>query len=678
MVCLRPAVQLGSDKARQQAMRYLVVGAANTLIAYSLYAAGIAIGVPYELASLAALILGIIVSFVTQGRLVFATRLRGRFLLFVAAWAVLYFINITVIHVMHWAGLDLYLAGLAAVVPVTAIAFILQRGIVFADPRPQAQRIVLIGSLLLLAAARLDLVIRFEANWDEFLNLAMVHNYARGELREVLQTAFIHLFFWVPAVAVNEVDQVIAARLLVLVFAAITSLAIYKISRHFMDISAALFAVLSFNGFSFVMRSGNAVRTDPLAACCMMVAIWLAITRDFTAKRAVAIGAMVGLAGALTIKSFFYIPTIGAILLLHIWYGADRKRRTGFVALAGLTALASFLAIVALHGSTFPSTASASAFVARTSGATILSGDYSIVLKSISQALIDNLVFWVLLLTGIVCASGMLRSPQHRRDGLALLSLALTLASPLFYRDVYPYYYPFMLAPVAVVAGFGFACLADLRRGIYAWSAITLIVVAASATYWRSRLQDNSEQHRVLSMIHLIFPRPVPYIDHTSMVASYPKQGFFMSRWGVTDYRQANSPAMAGIIAREEPRFLLATRDLLDVESLDPLTSERRRYGLFAADVRALKANYIRYWGPLYLPGFRFEGETAKQVEIPGNYMLISATPVIVDGRTIRPGDVAPLTKGNHRINAKTPATFRWAAPPPPADQPPRQLFRGF
>jgi len=678
MGSLRPATYLGTPEAQQQLLRYLLVGAANTLFAYALYALGLLIGLPYELASLVALVLGIVVSFVTQGRLVFITRLQGRFLPFTAAWVALYLANITVIRVLHWGGLDLYLAGLAAAIPVTAISFMLQRRIVFANPPLPMQRVLLVGILLLLAAARLDLALRFEANWDEFLNLAMVHSYVRGELHEVLQTAFIHLFRWAPAVSGNEVDQVIAARLLVLLFAAITALALYGVARRFMDVTAALVSVLAFSGFSFVMRNGNAVRTDPLATCCLMVAIWLAMARGFGRRHALALGVLVGLAGALTIKSVFYVPTIAAILLLQAWYGPDRRRGIGLAALSGLSALASFIAVLGLHASTFPAMASASAFVARTSGATLLTGDYSIFLRSLSSALRGNLAFWVLLVTGLACAGSMLRDPHQRRDGLTLLSLTLVLATPLIYRDVYPYYYPFMLAPASVLVGFGFARLSGLRSGIYTYAAIALLFSAAAVTYLHSRQQDNTGQHRMLALVHQLFPKPVAYIDHTSMVSSYPKQGFFMSHWGVADYRHANIPIMADIIDRQEPRFLLVTRDLLDVEARDPQKSEDNRYGLLADDVRTLDANYVRYWGPLYLPGLRFHGETARHVPIPGRYILVSATPAIIDGRTIVPGAVVELTKGEHRLSSRTLASLRWAAPPPPAEQPPRQLFRSF
>src|SRR5687768_1700790 len=94
------------------------------------------------------------------------------------------------------------------------------------DTRNQVLRFLLLGMGLLLVFVRLHLAVRFEINWDEFLNLSMVYEHAAGSLQQILQTVFIYLFTWVSAVSSNEVDQVIAARFLVLAFAALTSLAI--------------------------------------------------------------------------------------------------------------------------------------------------------------------------------------------------------------------------------------------------------------------------------------------------------------------------------------------------------------------------------------------------------------------------------------------------------------------
>src|SRR5690606_33563033 len=129
-------------------------------------------------------------------------------------------------------------------------------------------------------------------------------------------------------------------------------------------------------------------------------------------------------------------------------------------------------------------------------------------------------------------------------------------------------------------------------------------------------------QHHMLALIHSLFPEPVPYIDHTSMVSSYPKQGIFMSRWGMTDYRRDGTPIMETIIAHKSPHFLLATRPLLDVEKIKPDRSEKSPYGLLAADIRSLQSNYLRYWGQLYLPGFRVVGDSAMMVHIAGRYRV--------------------------------------------------------
>jgi putative flippase GtrA len=662
--------------ARGQLLRFLVVGTGNTALSYAIYASGIAIGLTFQIASVMGLAIGIVVSFVTQGRLVFLSRLEGRFVPFAIIWAGLYFANITLIRALHWGGLDYYLAGLAAAVPVTVLSFVLQRQITFSEPRRPVLQSILIGLVLLLAFARLDLALRFEANWDEFLNLSMVHGYTGGQLHEVLQTVFVHLFTWVQNVAVNEVDQIVAARLLVLTFVALTSLAIYGIARHFMDVVAALVAVFVFNSFTFVMRNGGALRTDPLAVCASMVAIWLALARDFGLRQAFALGAMIGVAGALTIKAALYVPVIGAILLLRVWYARDRKRTFGLILLSGVTALASFLAIIGLHAITFPDHASPFAFVARTSGATLLGGDYSIFLVYFTASLSGNLAFWVLLGAGVVGAAALTRSPIRRHDGLILLCLGLMLLTPLIYRDTYPYYYGFMIAPGAVLAGLGYALVSDIRNGLYARLALAFLATSAVSTYVVSLRQDNAWQYRTLAIIHRLFPQPVPYIDHTSMVSSFPKQGIFMSGWGMSDYRHTGKAIMPAIIEGRQPRFVLVTRDLLDIDQIDPRASEAQPYGLLAEDVLALKANYLHYWGPLYLPGLLIAGDGNRRVRIAGRYRVNAA--VTIDGQGLEPGATVYLAAQQHRFHAPQPVTLRWDAPPPPAGKPPAQLFNGF
>jgi hypothetical protein len=258
------------------------------------------------------------------------------------------------------------------------------------------------------------------------------------------------------------------------------------------------------------------------------------------------------------------------------------------------------------------------------------------------------------------------------------VSLALLLFTPLVYRDVYAYYYPFMLAPASVLIGIGFERIAYYRKGLFAGFFLAFLAIGAAMTYGNSLSQGLAEQRSMLALIHSLFPRPVPYIDHTSMVSSYPKQGIFMSGWGMTDYRREGVPIMETIIATKSPRFVLATRWSLDVERLSPELSEASRYGLLAADVRVLQDNYLRYWGQLYLPGFRVKGTSEKMVSIAGRYRVKADRDVEIDGLTVAPGRMVTLTKGRHRFVTQTTATFRWDAPDPPTLDPPFELFYGF
>ena len=114
-----------------QAIRYIVVGSFNSACSFAAYAILTWVGLSVSLASLGALVLGICLSFVTLGRLVFLSTLRGRFHRFVLLWAFLYVVNLGLISLFMQFGFGPYIAGLLAAAPTVAAAFILQRVYVF-------------------------------------------------------------------------------------------------------------------------------------------------------------------------------------------------------------------------------------------------------------------------------------------------------------------------------------------------------------------------------------------------------------------------------------------------------------------------------------------------------------------------------------------------------------------
>jgi hypothetical protein len=90
------------------------------------------------------------------------------------------------------------------------------------DSKPGPGLVVraLVGLLVLAFIAQVIGVVRRNINWDEFLFLSTIYRAARGEALPLLQTAYVHLFGWLPHVGSDEIDQVLVGRsIYVLLFA---------------------------------------------------------------------------------------------------------------------------------------------------------------------------------------------------------------------------------------------------------------------------------------------------------------------------------------------------------------------------------------------------------------------------------------------------------------------------
>lgn len=114
-----------------QFVRYVLVGIGNTAFGYGAYAGLLYVGLEYRLASLIALVLGIVFSFSTQGSLVFRNATRVTFVKFVVAWLFIYVVNISIIALLMRASLSAYLAGAVAIVPVTLLSYFILKFAVF-------------------------------------------------------------------------------------------------------------------------------------------------------------------------------------------------------------------------------------------------------------------------------------------------------------------------------------------------------------------------------------------------------------------------------------------------------------------------------------------------------------------------------------------------------------------
>lgn len=116
---------------REQVIRFAIVGILNTLFGYSLYALLIFLKLPYTLAVLISTIIGVIFNFKTTGKLVFNNSYNHLFFKFVGVYAIVYLLNILLIKGMQFITPNLYFAGLIAVFPCAATAFLLNKNFVF-------------------------------------------------------------------------------------------------------------------------------------------------------------------------------------------------------------------------------------------------------------------------------------------------------------------------------------------------------------------------------------------------------------------------------------------------------------------------------------------------------------------------------------------------------------------
>jgi putative flippase GtrA len=93
----------------------------NTAFGYGVYAVLVWFGFGPRLASLIALVAGILFNFQSVGRLVFRRDGRGRFVWFVAVYAVVYAVNLAALEVFFALGAGPYLAQ-ALALPVIAVS----------------------------------------------------------------------------------------------------------------------------------------------------------------------------------------------------------------------------------------------------------------------------------------------------------------------------------------------------------------------------------------------------------------------------------------------------------------------------------------------------------------------------------------------------------------------------
>lgn len=120
-----------TTKTAYQLFRFLLVGGLNTAFGYALFAVLTYAGVSYPIAIGLATIGGVLFNFQSVGRLVFGDAPRSRFWRFVGVYCVVYLANLGGVRLLLELDINVYLANAAMLIPLSLLAFVLNRRFVF-------------------------------------------------------------------------------------------------------------------------------------------------------------------------------------------------------------------------------------------------------------------------------------------------------------------------------------------------------------------------------------------------------------------------------------------------------------------------------------------------------------------------------------------------------------------
>jgi len=547
-------------------------------------------------------------------------------------------------------------------------------------------------SVIAILIAKIPLTWRININWDEFYFLSHVHSLARGDLDLLMQGAYTHLFLWSTWLDADEIVEIRLLRLSMWPLLALSCFLLYRLSRRWASPTGAWFAVFAFVASWPVLRHGLSFRADSLLLPLTLAALLLASNGERRARwDDVGCGVLVGLAMVLTIKAALLLPTLVAVLYLE---GIGRRsgsdpdghsflRRLAVIACAGgivmtliLALHANFIAVVAERPE---------ALLSRSIGGALLDVPWVPRWSHFRHTLTEDLPTWFML------GAGLVATLVRGRYGAA--ACASSLLPILFYRNAFPYYYVVMLAPACVVI----AVAIDETRAFAArsgraaagtgvtWLFFLLLAHGAWDHVMTLRFDEQAAQRSVVAAVHRIFPAPVPYIDHSGMISSFPKANFFMSTWGIDSYVARGKDFMPGILAAQRPPLLLANHGALIPRSL----LFRK---LSATDQSLIRNSYVEYWGPVRVAGTELtvpsEGAVLARLPFAGLYRIQSDAPILIDGQRYGTGDriewrtdspdlsIRAAAQGSAAIRVK----LVWAAArEPPKDRPPtRQLYSGL
>lgn len=533
--------------------------------------------------------------------------------------------------------------------------------------------------LLLFAlclAGQLYLVFVKSFNWDEFLHFSEVYETRAGTLTDSLQVLHARLLWWAPYVAHNLIDQMRAARLFMWGLDLIVLALIYGTARKFTGRGNALFAAFAYLTAGYVFTQGFAIRADPIAAATLMAALFL-LTRDkLDLRSSLMAGVLIGIAGMATVKSIFYAPCFAGILWLKFHETEDPKTFLRNVAALAVAAPASFAAIYFYHVSQLASIAQP---LPHTSRAAFYLRWFTDELPYGRYILLEMILAPVFVLAVALAPLGWKRGGLDRLHRIALAGFLLPLASLLLYRNTFPYFFVFLLPPVAVAI----APAIGLIRARIGDSVLATALTLMPLVLFASEPKDVIDRQRALiDYVHRDFPEKTGYLGYAGMISDYPRIfKHLTSGNGIRSYNGRRDPVVAREIAAGNVPFIIANHPVIS----GALAGQPEPATFLPEDLAAMRGNYVQQWGVLWREGEAIPAGPADLVfDVPraGDFVF-DGDGATIDGTPVARGERLHLAEGKHIAGGgrSRPATLwrgtRLPSPPPPGP-PVTEVFTNF
>jgi hypothetical protein len=527
----------------------------------------------------------------------------------------------------------------------------------------------------LCLAAQLYLVFFKSLNWDEFLHFSMVYQLKAGTLVQSFQVFHLRLLSWAPDSANNLLDQMRAARIFIWGMHVLTLFMIYGVARQFTNVGNAFFASFAYLTAGYAFTQGFSIRADPLVTATLMSALFLLASGRLSIGKAVGIGALIGLAGMMTFKAMFFAPCFAGLAWLQYRQAADKHRLLAGLAVLAVVALASFAAIYQLHTWNIPERTerlrnpSSVAFYLRWFTPDLPFAAY------IGREIILAPLFFLSL---IFAPQAWKKAGLERDSKLAIAGFIAPLAVLLFYRNTFPYFFVFILAPVAVAIAPALGLLRDRYGNAFLAIALSVIPLALAVLEPREVIV---RQKALIDYVHREFPHKTGYLDYSGMIADYPRIfDYLTSGNGIRLYHESGEPIVGREIDRGNLPFIIANQHAI----VAALQGRPEPGSFLPADLSAMTGNYVQQWGVLWREGRQIPAGT-KSFEFllrrSGDFVLAGG-PLGIDGATVTNGGRIHLDKGRHVVRGgRIHASTLWRGdrlPAPPPKLPMNSVFTNF